>query len=155
MRSMVEGPLRAEGRPSTSLRLVPLPCKCRGGFGSAARRAFLRDERQDRLEVAQNLLCGDSNRLYPLLHQQPIPPLIALWVPAHVVGLAVDLDAEPGLQAVEIQHIRSRRMLASEFVPAGAGAKDAPKQHLGKRHHLSERSGSGDDGLPTRSHGLP
>ncbi len=32
MRSMVEGPLPTPKNPSTSLRLVPLPGECRGGF---------------------------------------------------------------------------------------------------------------------------
>ena len=35
MRSMVEGFSPTPRRPSTSLRLVPLPCQCRGGICQA------------------------------------------------------------------------------------------------------------------------
>jgi hypothetical protein len=39
MRSMVEGfPRAVQKSPSTSLRLVPLPCKCRGGNQAAQLR---------------------------------------------------------------------------------------------------------------------
>jgi len=32
MRSMVEGFFQTSKSPSTALRAVPLPCRCRGGF---------------------------------------------------------------------------------------------------------------------------
>jgi hypothetical protein len=37
-----------------------------------------------------------------------------LWPIAHVVAYAVDLDGEVCFRAIEVEHVRSDRMLATE-----------------------------------------
>lgn len=49
-----------------------------------------------------------------------------------VMRRTVDLDIEAGLGAVEVQHKRARRMLATEFEAAGAFAKFPPQNDLGE-----------------------
>ncbi len=55
----------------------------------------------------------------PLLRQPRVALQISHRPVAPVMGNPVDLDAQLGLGAIEIQHIGPDRMLAAEFYPAG------------------------------------
>ena len=122
--------------------------------GGAARSASFFYQVHDRLNTTKYLGGRKPKSFDPPLGEPGIAPRVTSRVRSHFVPHAVDLDAQSGLQAVEIQYVRTRGVLAAEFVPAGTGAKDAPKKHFGKRHRSPERFGSVYDGLPTRSHGF-
>jgi hypothetical protein len=94
----------------------------------------LRNEDDYGLHVAQNLLSRDSKRADALRSQPSIAALVALRVVAHVVHLAINLDAERSTCAIEIQGVRAGRVLLAEFVPARAFAQGGPEQDFRQAH---------------------
>jgi hypothetical protein len=57
-----------------------------------------------------NPQCGDTLPRHPT-----IPRLVALWMIAELMPKAIDLDREQGVMTIEVEHIRSQRMLAAEL----------------------------------------
>src|SRR3546814_18852303 len=55
-----------------------------------------------------------------------------------VMREAIDFDRQTNRGAVEIEHIRSRRMLAAKFEPSRALSQLAPKCRFGQAHFAAQ-----------------
>ena len=73
------------------------------------------DVADDRIEIAKDIDCRDTEGRDATLRQPCVSALIALRSVAHVVRHAIDFDRKNGRFAVEIQHKRTGRVLTSEF----------------------------------------
>src|SRR3546814_8674270 len=58
-----------------------------------------------------------------------------------VMREAIDFDRQTNRGAVEIEHIRSRRMLAAKFEPSRALSQLAPKCRFGQAHFAAQLPG--------------
>jgi hypothetical protein len=76
----------------------------------------------------------DSHQLHSLPRKEFGPNLIPLCPVPLVVRDPVDLDAELCRRALEVDHIRSNRMLVPELEAAGFPPQLAPQQYLRQRH---------------------
>gem|GEM_PF-5230243 len=142
----------AASRPSTMLRMVPLPRKSGGGSTGAARSALFLDQRDNGLDAGENFRGRNPKRCNTMFREPSVTSRIASRIRPHLMTLAVDFDAQGGRGAVEVQDITSQCMLAPEFVTARMSSERAPEQNLWKRHRPAERPRAVNNGLPACSH---
>ena len=157
--------LRA-GRPSTMLRMVPLPVPGRfslylpgTGRGTAGPRPVVEgcplatgvnDQSHDCLNVAQHF----GRRHAQGSEAEPAYDCIPLLIPRRPVTprmrLAIDLDRQARLQAREVETVRPKRMLSPELVPPRTLAESAPEQHLRQVAGAAFAAGAQDGGAGCR-----
>ena len=102
------------------------------GFGG------IYDVRHGPLEIAEHVPGRHPKRRHAMIGQKRIARVVELGLVAPTMRLAIDLDAQPGFGAVEIEHERTRGMLAAKFKSGWSGAELLPKNHLGQRHDAPE-----------------
>ncbi len=78
----------------------------------------------------QNFGSGNPEYLDALFPEPGVPMRIALGPIPHIVRDTIHFDAEPGPGAVEVDHIRANRVLASEL-DFRLLAKLLPQQNFG------------------------
>jgi hypothetical protein len=71
------------------------------------------------------------------------------------VHLAIHLDGELGRLAIEIEHVRPRRMLTAELEAAGPLSQRTPEQHLRQRHRPPQHPCASDCFLRRSEHAPP
>ena len=138
--------------PPSALRAATSPSQARGGTPSflpelvsgrgITRRVVEGQSRHtsdhnppnDSIEVIQNLTRRNAHRGNPCPGKPRIPHRIARRPIAHPVPFTIDLDSQPRIGTIEIQHVHTARMLAAEFQPAWPCAQSAPEQSFGQRH---------------------
>jgi hypothetical protein len=96
------------------------------GFGTT----FEKDQLQNAVEVAQNITSQDSHRSDPCFSQPQVSIFIRRWIVAEAVAGAINFDAQASILAVEVQHVRTRRMLPPELQSVRAKPKLLPKHDL-------------------------
>ncbi|GAM00255.1 hypothetical protein SP5_026_00030 [Sphingomonas parapaucimobilis NBRC 15100] len=96
------------------------------------------DVTDDAIQIAKYVSGRDAQDGDPMLRQNRIAPSIPLGSIPAFVNLAIDLDGQPRRRAVEVQHIRPRRMLPAKPQPFGPLAEDAPQHDLGQRQITPE-----------------
>src|SRR5689334_6957298 len=101
--------------------------------------AAMRNDQPHRwLNIPSELKGGDTQNPKPPPPQPLLPFLVALRNVASLVHLAVDLDDELGVGAVEVDYIRPERVLAAELESVRTGLQHLPKRRLGGRHFAAE-----------------
>jgi hypothetical protein len=68
----------------------------------------------------------DANNIDPLVFQPGVTPFIAHGPIAHIMRQSIDLDADLGLSAVEVEHVCAQRMLPAKLYAFGLTAKLTP-----------------------------
>ena len=94
------------------------------------------------LKIAKHLLGGNANSADSSFGQ---PAITCFVVPdGEIMRLAINLDAELSLIAVEVQNERPGGMLLPEAQSELVLPKRSPKQPLGQRHRLAQLAGTPD-----------
>ena len=96
------------------------------GLRLAASFAFPDDQMNDSLNIFENLPCWDSQGLDHLDGKPFVTPYVSLRIGAHSMNFAIDLNGEARRRAVEVQHIRTERMLSAEFEAARTHSQYRP-----------------------------
>ena len=128
--------------------ILPELCSGRGtarhrrGVEGRARRRLAKNVPHHGVEIAKDIARGDAQRFDAVCGEQGVPPGISRGPILEAMRLAIDFDAQPRLGAVEIEDIRTRRMLATKFQPVRAGAKLCPQGNFGKREGAAQCSRS-------------
>ena len=99
-----------------------------------ARPAGRNNEIYDRAQVGQYVAGGYPQDVHELASQPPVPIRVPLGLVSAIMRLAVDLDRERGVEAIEVEYIGAGGMLPSELDAGGALAQFAPQQNLGQSH---------------------
>jgi hypothetical protein len=107
-----------------------------------ARTRFGNDPAQDRIKVPENLGRRNPQRRNPATSQPGIPSRIARRSLPKTMRLAIHLDREPCIAAVEIETERTGRMLVTKLEPGRPLAQFSPQQRLGQAHRTTPRSRS-------------
>ena len=81
-----------------------------------------------------------------------VTPKVSSRISAHLVGNAVDLDAELREGAVEIQHIWPCGVLFSKFESLGPCSQELPEPRFCRTHGAAERSCLGYRGFVRLPH---
>jgi hypothetical protein len=66
------------------------------------------------IDTAAQVRGGNAHHRHAVLLEPSVALFVMLRPIAHVVAYAVDLDGEMGFRAIEVEHVRSDRMLAAE-----------------------------------------
>ncbi len=78
-----------------------------------------RNERGDRIGdagyIPENIRCRHPHHLISVLHQKPLPFVVALRSAVGIMDRAVDLDDQSPTYATKIDDIGADRMLAPEL----------------------------------------
>jgi len=77
--------------------------------------------------IRQNLAGRDPQRLDPMARCPRIPLDIVTKLVGMVVELAVDLDRQARIAAIEVEHVVARFVLTAKFEAVGALAKQPPQ----------------------------
>ena len=109
-----------------------------------ARRCRVQHVRHDRIEIAQNIARRDTQRFDPMFGEQCVTTGVALGPRFKFMCRPIDFDAQPLLSAVEIQDVRTSRMLPTKFEAVGAGAKLRPQRNFGERHRTPKLARASD-----------
>ena len=102
-------------------------------------RTGLRDDASNnRVQILEHLSSRNAHRRKPALRK----PRISSFIPGRLIsarmGLAIDLDHQPRVAAVEVQRIRPGRMLPAELQSARSGLQRLPQQEFGQAHRASQ-----------------
>ena len=110
-----------------------------------SRRCRVQHVRHDRIEIAQNIARRDTQRFDPMFGEQRVTTGVALGPLFKFMCRPIDFDAQPLLSAVEIQNVRTSRMLPTKFQAIRTEAKLCPQRNFGKRHDAAQlaRSSNG------------
>jgi hypothetical protein len=71
------------------------------------------------IDCAGQIICDDTHHCYAMFFEPRVATNIALWTVAHVMACTIDLDREPRLRAIEIEHVWADRMLPAEHGLSG------------------------------------
>jgi hypothetical protein len=74
----------------------------------------------------------------PILDQKSVAQLIALRPITPRMRLAIDLNNQRSFAAVEIDNVRTNRVLAAKLQPRLSAAKLLPQHHFWEAHILAE-----------------
>lgn len=92
---------------------------------------FAKDVVQNALSVLQNLHIPESKHANPALSEEEIPlpiPSLVRWLTVHI---PIEFNRQLCRRVVEVEDVRTNRMLASEFEPSEAStAQNTPKGSL-------------------------
>ena len=80
-----------------------------------ARGRFGEDASDNGIQIAQHVACRYAQCLHAMMLQQSIAFGVTRRLVGAIMCFAIDLDAQFGSGAIEIEHIRSGRMLVAEF----------------------------------------
>ena len=83
-----------------------------------------------RFEIGQHFFRWNAQSQNSGSGKPEITRLISLRSVTEIMRITIDFDREPGIAAIEIQNVRTARMLAAEFQAKRALAQFAPKQAL-------------------------
>ncbi len=89
------------------------------------------------IERGQGFGGGDPHHSYALRFEPRVPAPITFRPVLQVVTRAVDLDGEPGLGAVKVEHIGSDRMLPSKRGRSGCASPKPAPQHGFRRREIA------------------
>lgn len=104
-------------------------------------RAPLDNQPRNSVEVLHDLGSGKAERDDAQLEQLFIPLRIACWSIPHVMRDTVNLDREPRLRAIKVEHIVANGMLAPKAQTSGASPQILPHLHFGRGHRATQCSG--------------
>jgi hypothetical protein len=96
------------------------------------------NQARDRLKIPHHVNGGNPERRDAQRGQCRIASGIAFRAVAHVMGHTVDLDREFRGRAVEIEDIRTERMLAAKAHAFRSGAEMLPELHFGRGQVATE-----------------
>ena len=90
-----------------------------GATASTLLRRHANDGVSRFIEIGRQLGRRDAHDPHTLLRQPSITTFIPLWPTAHVMDHSINLDREFRLRTIEVEHVRSDRMLTTEGRPSG------------------------------------
>ena len=92
------------------------------------------DVLHDSSEVFSDLFGGNSKRLYALVANPPVAPIIALRIVTEIMCQSINLDGNGGRFAEEIENERAVRMLTSKLQSLRAHSKHSPEADFRRTH---------------------
>jgi hypothetical protein len=107
------------------------------------------------VEGAKHIARRDPDDLDALAGQPRITGCVSLRVFAHVMRHAVDLDTRERCFAIEIEHVGTGGVLATEFQAAGPGAEGSPEEDFRQGHGAAEGAGLFDRWSSWAEHRIP
>ncbi len=98
-----------------------------------------RNNRSDSpVSILQNIASGDVQHPVAILQQKCIARSIARRTVATIVRLPIDFHDEAALLAIEVDDVRTDRMLSAKFEAGYRPAYALPYQHFGQAHFASK-----------------
>jgi len=100
------------------------------GFGTT----FEKNKIQNAIEVLQHVRRRNSHGSDFRLSKPLVASSVACWCVPEPMNCAVHFDAQARMLAIEVQHIRTGRVLSPELQPVGARAQVLPENDFRQRH---------------------
>ncbi|KLE31909.1 hypothetical protein AAW01_10690 [Aurantiacibacter gangjinensis] len=106
------------------------------GFGQTRAPAVtnLDDARNNRLDIVKYRLRRNARRGNATRPQEGGSVVVFRARSHAVVCASVDLDCEPGLRTIKVEHVVARRMLPAELEIAGTLSEFSPEERFGQCH---------------------